>query len=114
MSSIIAVSRLVFYENTDSSLLFAWAYKLPGGSNNGGGRGNRRLTRKTLGFSKRKKLLISSLNIYFGIYHFVKTHKGLRIQIDQKERKWMQRTPMMAAGITDHVWTLSELINFRV
>jgi len=26
---------------------------------------NRRLTRKTLGFSKKKKLLISSLNIYF-------------------------------------------------
>ncbi len=51
---------------------------------------------------------------YFAIYHFVKTHKGLRTQIDQKERKWMQRTPMMAAGITDHVWTLSELINFRV
>ena len=75
---------------------------------------NRRLTRKTLGFSKRKKLLISSLNIYFGIYHFAKTHKGLRTQIDQKEKKWMQRTPMMAAGITDHVWTLSELINFRV
>jgi IS1 family transposase len=75
---------------------------------------NRRLTRKTLGFSKKKKLLVSSLNIYFGIYHFIKTHKGLRIRIDQKERKWMQRTPMMAAGITDHVWTLSELINFRV
>ena len=75
---------------------------------------NRRLTRKTLGFSKKKKLLVSSLNIYFGIYHFVKTHKGLRIQVDQNERKWIQRTPMMAAGITDHVWTLSELINFRL
>jgi IS1 family transposase len=75
---------------------------------------NRRLTRKTLGFSKKKKLLVSSLNIYFGIYHFVKTHKGLRIEVDQVERKWMQRTPMMAAGITDHIWTLSELINFRV
>jgi len=75
---------------------------------------NRRLTRKTLGFSKKKKFLVSSLNIYFGIYYFVKTHNGLRTQVDQKERKWMQRTPMMAAGITDHVWTLSELINFRV
>ena len=75
---------------------------------------NRRLTRKTLGFSKRKKLLISSLNIYFGISHFVKTHKGLMTRIDQNGRKWMHRTPMMAAGITDHVWTLSELINFRV
>jgi IS1 family transposase len=75
---------------------------------------NRRLTRKTLGFSKKKKLLVSSLNIYFGIFHFVKTHKGLRINVDQTERKWMQRTPMMAAGITDHVWTLSELVNFRL
>ena len=75
---------------------------------------NRRLTRKTLGFSKRKKLLISSLNIYFGISHFVKTHKGLMTRIDQNGRKWMHRTPMMAAGITDHAWTLSELINFRV
>jgi hypothetical protein len=27
---------------------------------------NRRLTRETLGFSKKKKLLVSSLNIYFG------------------------------------------------
>lgn len=50
----------------------------------------------------------------FRIYHFVKTHKELRIEADQKEKKWIQRTPMMAAGITDHVWTLSELINFRV
>jgi hypothetical protein len=75
---------------------------------------NRRLTRKTLGFSKKKKLLIYSLNIYFGVYHFVKTHNSLRNKLDQKRRKWMQRTPMMAAGFTDHVWTLSELINFRV
>ncbi len=75
---------------------------------------NRRLIRKKLGFSKKKKLLISSLNIYFGIYHFVKTHKGLRIKVDNEERKWRQRTPMMAAGITDHVWALSELIDFRL
>ena len=60
---------------------------------------NRRLTRKTLGFSKKKRLLVSSLNIYFGIYHFIKTHKGLRIRVDQKERKWMQRAPMIATLI---------------
>jgi len=60
---------------------------------------NRRLTRKTLGFSKKKKLLVSSLNIYFGIYHFIKTHKGLRIRVDQKERRWMHRTPMIATLI---------------
>ncbi len=34
---------------------------------------NRRLTRKTPGFSKKNDLLRASLNIYFGYYHFVKT-----------------------------------------
>ena len=48
---------------------------------------NRRLTRKTLGFSKKKKLLVSFLNIYFGIYHFIKAHKGLRISNRSKRKK---------------------------
>jgi len=77
--------------------------------------GNRRLTRKTLGFSKMKPPLISSLALYFGYYHFVKTHKGLRIEnADGTNRKWTQRTPMMSAEITDHVWTVEELITSRV
>jgi len=50
---------------------------------------NRRLTRKTLGFSKKKKLLKASLNTSFGYYHFVKMHKGLRVKLDEKGRKWM-------------------------
>ena len=77
--------------------------------------GNRRLTRKTLGISKMKPPLISSLTLYFGYYHFVKTHKGLRVEdVGGTNRKWTQRTPMMSAGITDHVWTVEELITSRV
>lgn len=74
---------------------------------------NRRLTRKTLGFSKKKDLLRASLHIYFGYYHLVKTHKGLRVRVDEERRKWMQRTPMMAAGITNHIWSVEELLTFR-
>jgi len=75
---------------------------------------NRRLTRKTLGFSKKKKLVKASLNTSFGYYHFIKTHKGLRVKLDEKQRKWMHRTPMMAAGITDRIWTFEELLTFRI
>jgi hypothetical protein len=29
-------------------------------------------------------------------------------------KKWTERTPAMAAGLTDHIWTMDELISFRV
>jgi hypothetical protein len=29
-------------------------------------------------------------------------------------KKWKQVTPAMAAGLTDHVWTMDELLSFRV
>jgi len=75
---------------------------------------NRRLTRKTTGSSKRKRFLVVSLNIFLAIYYFVKPHKGLRIRVDQEDRKWIQRTPMMAAKITDHIWTVKELVIYRI
>jgi hypothetical protein len=29
-------------------------------------------------------------------------------------KKWKSVTPAMAAGLTDHVWTMDELLSFRV
>jgi site-specific DNA recombinase len=29
-------------------------------------------------------------------------------------KKWKSMTPAMAAGLTDHVWTMDELLSFRV
>ena len=29
-------------------------------------------------------------------------------------KKWKSVTPAMAAGLTDHVWTMEELLSFRV
>jgi hypothetical protein len=29
-------------------------------------------------------------------------------------KQWQPRTPAMAAGLTDHVWTLREILLFRV
>ncbi|AGF97400.1 hypothetical protein MmTuc01_2068 [Methanosarcina mazei Tuc01] len=41
-------------------------------------------------------------------------HKSLRLKIESGNRKWFQRTPAMAEGITDHIWSLKELLTFRV
>lgn len=72
---------------------------------------NRRLVRKTIAFSKKQERLEQQLHLSFAYYHFVKPHLGLRVKAKSKAKKYEQRTPMMAAGITDHIWTMTELFS---
>lgn len=58
----------------------------------------RRLTRLTMGFSKKLENLKHAIALHFAYYNFCRIHRSLRV------------TPAMEAGITDHVWTLDELI----
>jgi hypothetical protein len=62
----------------------------------------RRLTWLTNAFSKKWENLRAALCIHFGWYNFCRAHQTLRI------------TPAMAAGITDHVWDLGELLQCRM
>jgi len=75
---------------------------------------SRRLTRKTNGFSKDITKLEAQLYLALGYYHFVKEHFGLRQESKGNGKKWIQRTPAMAAGITDHIWNTRELLIYRV
>jgi len=59
----------------------------------------------------------------FQVYHnFVLPHTSLRQPLPQPEptkgkgsaKQWRPCTPAMAAGLTDHVWTLREVLLFRV
>ena len=59
----------------------------------------RRLTRLTNAYSKKLANLKAALALYFAHYNFVKIHGSLRI------------TPAMAAGVTDRLWNLEELIS---
>ncbi|MGB4653184.1 MAG: hypothetical protein ACOX84_05095 [Methanothrix sp.] len=36
--------------------------------------------------------------------------KTLRIEVNDDTRRWGPRTPAMAAGLTDHTWTIEELM----
>jgi transposase-like protein len=46
-------------------------------------------------------------------YNFCGQHRSLRVR-QVEGRKWLQRTPAMAAGWTDHPWSIHELLAFRL
>ena len=70
--------------------------------------------RKTMNCSKILKRHTHGLDFFQAWYNFVKPHKSLRLEKIQGNRRWMQRTPAMAERLTDHIWTMEELMNFRV
>lgn len=82
----------------------------------------RRLGRKVNAFSKDHAYLEDQLALSFAYYHFVVPHLGLRHRLapplptkgSGSPKRWLQRTPAMAAGLTDHIWTMDELLSFRV
>jgi IS1 family transposase len=66
---------------------------------------NRRLTRLTNGYSKKLENHFHSLSLYFMAYNFVHVHHTLT-----KAAKGVHTTPAMAAGVTDHVWKVDEIV----
>jgi hypothetical protein len=61
--------------------------------------GVRRFTRLTNAFSKKFENDCHMVAIYHAYYNFCRVHQTLRV------------TPAMEAGLTDHVWTLEELVS---
>ncbi len=62
------------------------------------------------------------LALYHVYYNFCLPHASLRVPLPQllptngtgSAKQWRPSTPAMAAGLTDHVWTLREVLLFRV
>ena len=76
---------------------------------------NRRLTRKTIAFSKHVNGLKAQMFIYQAYFNFARHHRGLRHCIhDQGLRKWQLSTPAIAAGLTNHIWSLKELMTLKL
>jgi hypothetical protein len=63
--------------------------------------GMRRFTRLTNGFSKKVDNLKHSVSLHYMYYNFARVHKTLGV------------TPAMAAGISDHVWTIEEILSLE-
>jgi len=65
----------------------------------------RRFTRLTNAFSKKLENHILALALYFMYYNFARPHKTLTNPYP--------KTPAMAAGITNHIWTIEEIVNLN-
>jgi hypothetical protein len=53
----------------------------------------------TNAYSKKLRNHAAAISLHVGFYNYVRVHESLRI------------TPAMAVGVTDHVWTIGELIS---
>ena len=84
--------------------------------------GNGRLSRKVLSFSKDLSWMEKHLWLSLTYYHFVLPHASLAQPLSKPQptrgsgspKKSQLVTPAMMAGITDHVWTMDELLSYRV
>jgi IS1 family transposase/transposase-like protein len=59
----------------------------------------RRFTRLTNGFSKKLENLKAAVSLYMAWYCFCRVHQTLRM------------TPAMEAGLSDHIWSISDLLS---
>ena len=78
--------------------------------------------RRVTTLCKGEDSLRQQLALYHLYYNFCLPHASLRVPLPQplptkgtgSTKQWQPRTPAMAAGLTDHVWTLREVLLYRV
>jgi len=75
---------------------------------------NCRLTRKSLNFSKDLQSHEAAALFDDAVYNFVRPLKTLRLDTKPNakrfEQRYQHRTPAMAAGLSDHIWSLDEFL----
>jgi hypothetical protein len=74
------------------------------------------LVRRGRALARQTTTLQRSMYLVGTVYNFCTHHRSLRVAIPLPggRRHWVPRTPAIAAGITDHRWTVEELLLFRV
>jgi hypothetical protein len=71
---------------------------------------NARKRRKTYCFSKRWEA--HEVATYFSLYSYNFCWPVRTLRARSPDQPWQKRTPAMAAGLTDHVWSLAEWLRF--
>ena len=74
------------------------------------------LTRRSRCLAHQPDLLHAGMFVVGTLYNFCDFHHALRLPLWLTETQvhWVQRTPAMAAGLTDHPCSFAELFGFRV
>jgi IS1 family transposase len=72
---------------------------------------NNRISRKTIGFSKKIKCLYNQILLYCTHFNFCRNHRGLTKETENGVLE--KKTPAQEAGITKNKWTLTDLLNYK-
>ncbi len=74
------------------------------------------LIRRGRALARQTTSLHCAMYLMGTVYNFCTYHRRLRVPLylPNHRRRWIQRTPAIAAGITDHRWSVEELLSFCV
>lgn len=74
------------------------------------------LVRRGRALVRQLTTLRNGMYLVGSIYNFCTPHKSLRkvLYLPTNNHRWIPITPAMATGITDHVWTVGELLSYQV
>jgi transposase-like protein len=72
------------------------------------------LVRRGRALYRQQPTLQAGMYLVGTFYNFCSFHESLRQEQPERTRKWVQRTPAMAAGITDHRWSSEELLTYQI
>lgn len=74
------------------------------------------LNRRTRHLAQQSQTLHAGMFIVGCFYNFCDNHHSLRLKLSVGRHgyRWVQRTPAMAACLTDHCWSPDELFHFKV
>lgn len=72
------------------------------------------LGRRTRGLLRIEERVERAMWLVGVVYNFCSEQKSLRMEGLVGGHKWLERTPAMAAGLTDHSWSVGEMLRYRV
>ena len=70
---------------------------------------------RTLAFSKKRREFQHQLDFRRAYANIVRPHRSVRAPAPRGSgpRRWLPRTPAMAADLANHVWTLEEVLEYK-
>ena len=72
------------------------------------------LRRKTWSLAQSEHALLMHVHWWQLYYHFVRAHSSLGIPVPGLKERYRPQTPAMAAGLTDRIWTVGELLRTSI
>ena len=73
------------------------------------------LVRRSRATARLTETLTAGMYLVGCVYNFCRYHDSLAVElILPRGRRWLKRTPAIAAGFTDHCWSVRELLSFKL